>query len=221
MIPETVIDVGAAHSDFTRTSATVFPDAAYHLIEPLEEYDPFLRDLCAEISEATVHRVAATEKSGEIVFNVHPDLVGSSIFREAEGPDVDGVPRTVPATTLDELAGDHKMASPFLIKADVQGAELRVLEGAREILPATAMVILEVSFLPFFDGGPEHAQVVSFMESHGFVVYDILGLSRRPLDGALAQADIVFARHDGPLRADHRFATPEQRKILTERLKRR
>jgi FkbM family methyltransferase len=216
-----VIDVGAAHGDFTGTSATVFPDAAYHLIEPLEEYDPFLRDICAGLSKATRHRVAAAETKADIVLNVHPDLVGSSIFREAEGPDVDGVPRTVPATTLDELARDHKMASPFLIKADAQGAELRVLEGAREILPVTAMVILEVSFLPFFEGGPEHTEVVSFMESRGFVVYDILGFSRRPLDGALAQADIVFTRRDGPLRADHRFATPEQRKKLTERLKRR
>ncbi len=88
--------------------------------------------------------------------------------------------------TLDALAQDHHLASPILIKADVQGAELRVLEGARDILPATALVILEVSFLPFFDGGPEHARVVSFMESRGFVIYDVLGLSRRPLDGALA-----------------------------------
>jgi FkbM family methyltransferase len=216
-----VIDVGAAHGDFTRTTAAVFPDAAYHLIEPLKEYDPFLRDIREGPSKTTVHQIAATEKSGEIVLNVHPDLVGSSIFREAEGPGVDGVARTVPAITLDELARDHRLASPFLIKADVQGAELRVLEGAREILPATALVILEVSFQPFFDGGPEHARVISFMESQGFVVYDVLGLSRRPLDGALAQADLVFARHDGPLRADHRFATPEQRKKLTERLKRR
>lgn len=32
----------------------------------------------------------------------------------------------------------------------------------------------------------------------------------RPLDGALAQLDVAFARDDGPLRADHRYATDAQ-----------
>jgi hypothetical protein len=30
------------------------------------------------------------------------------------------------------------------------------------------------------------------------------------VDGALAQVDLAFAREDGPLRREHRYATEEQ-----------
>jgi hypothetical protein len=44
------------------------------------------------------------------------------------------------------------------------------------------------------------------MQAHGFVVADILGLKRRPLDGATAQLDLLFLPEVAPLRADRRWA---------------
>jgi hypothetical protein len=58
------------------------------------------------------------------------------------------------------------------------------------------------------------------MENAGFAIYDLFGVSYRPLDGALAQADLCFVKSDSVFRKDHQFATAEQRQQVTERLHR-
>ncbi|MEN3793297.1 hypothetical protein [Fulvimarina sp. MAC3] len=44
-----------------------------------------------------------------------------------------------------------------------------------------------------------------FMEEQGFVIYDISGMTRRPLDKTLAQVDVVFVREESALRTDRRW----------------
>jgi FkbM family methyltransferase len=218
--PRTVIDVGAARGDFTLAAASVFPDARFLLVEPLEEFAVPLGEVAGMLPSAHVVVAAAAPREGEVTLNVHPDLVGSSLYREEENSDVNGSPRGVPAVTVDGIVVDAGVDGPFLLKVDVQGAERDVLEGAKATLKNTGFVLLELSLFRFFEGAPEFAAMISYMESLGFVPYDIVGLSHRPLDEALAQIDMAFVRSDGPLRRHHHFATPEQRRVLTRRLRR-
>jgi hypothetical protein len=94
---------------------------------------------------------------------------------------------------------------PDLIKLDLQGAELDALEGAPESLKRAKAVLLEVSMIDFEKGMPVIGDVVAFMKAKGHVVYDILGLWHRPLDGALAQGDLLFVPETSALRADRRY----------------
>jgi hypothetical protein len=41
------------------------------------------------------------------------------------------------------------------------------------------------------------------MKDRGFVAYDLFGAHTRPLDGALAQVDIVFVKERGRFRQSH------------------
>ena len=207
----TVLDVGAALGDWSRECAMTFPDARYLLVEPLDEFSAALARLTASFSSAEHVRAAAAATDGDVTFNVHADLVGSSVYREAEGAAVDGVPRTVPAVTLDTLAGERAAAGPYLLKVDVQGAELDVLRGAGRVLAESQAVILEVSFIEFFDGGSLAHEVISEMADRGFVIYDVLDLLDRPLDGTLAQANLVFVPKSSPARREKGFASADQR----------
>lgn len=215
--PETVIDVGAAYGSFDLQCYKVFPDTKYILVEPLEEYKPFLEVVTRSIPNAEFILAAAAAEPGETTINVHPDLVGSSLYLEDEDSNINGVPRTVPAVTLDCLAKDSRLKAPFLIKIDVQGAELDVLLGAEETLRDAEYIILEVSLLEFFNGGPQFYDVVTFMKSRGFVAYDICGLQYRPLDNALSQVDMAFVKETGLFRKHHCYATPEQREEQNRR----
>jgi hypothetical protein len=67
-------------------------------------------------------------------------------------------------------------------------------------------------------GGPQLYDVVTFMESHGFVVYDIFGAHYRPLDGAMAQVDMAFVKENNQFRKYHIYATQEQREKLTKEM---
>jgi hypothetical protein len=116
------------------------------------------------------------------------------------------IPRRVPMITLDEECATRSLQGPYLVKVDTQGFELEVLRGASAVLEQTEVLILEVSFFRLFTSNPIFSEVVAFMADRGFEFYDLLGSSTRPLDGALAQADVVFARRDGMLRRQERFA---------------
>lgn len=207
-IPQTVIDVGVAYGTFELYEA--FPHARHLLVEPLAEYQGVLDDIAAKYNAECV-LAAASATSGTTVVHVHPELSGSSIYRETEGSHVDGIPREVPLVTLDDLCREKELVGPFLIKADVQGAELQVLEGAKKILEETELVILEVSLFQFFLNGPQFHDVVSNMKCHGFVVYDIFGGHCRPFDNALAQVDVAFVKEHGLFRQSHCYATRKQR----------
>jgi FkbM family methyltransferase len=209
--PRTVLDVGAAWGQWSEECHRIFRDARYILVEPLEELVPTLDAVRARLGAATVVTAAVAASDGEQVINVHRDLVGTSLFGEAEGAAVDGTPRTVPTVSLDALVERCDADGPYLLKLDVQGGELDALEGAASVLAQTHLAILEVTFFEFFRGGPLAHDVIARMRDHGFTIYDISELTYRPLDGALAQADFTFVPADGPLRIDHRFATAEQR----------
>jgi FkbM family methyltransferase len=209
--PKSVIDIGAAYGDWSVACHSIFPSAKYFLVEPLEEFAEFLSSRVRELNSATYVPAAAVAENGTHAIHVHQDLVGSSLLLETEGGDVNGTARVVRSITVDELVRDHKAPGPYLLKVDVQGAELDVLAGASNTLEYTDLVILEVSFFRFFLEGPQFHDVVEFMREAGFVVYDIFGLTYRLLDGALAQADVVFVPDKSPLRSQHIYASPEQR----------
>ncbi len=206
--PRTVIDVGVATNSEELYQA--FKDADILLVEPLAEFEPFLRDICRSYKAQYV-LAAAGENPGSAIINVHPGKFGSSLLKEVDGPGADGVPREIPVVTIDQLCASRNLAGPYLMKVDVQGAELQVLAGATRTLRQTEAVILEVTLFGILIGGPQLADVVARMRQYGFAVYDIFGFLYRPLDNALCQADMVFVQEAGPFRKSHAYATPEQR----------
>lgn len=207
--PRTIIDVGAASQ--TAELYEEYPKADILLIEPLREFEPSLRQIC-EKYRAQYLLAAAGERPGTATLNVHPDRFGSSLLKETEGPSVDGEPRQVPVITIDDACAERSLKGPYLVKVDVQGAELQVLAGARQTLLNTEVVVLEVSLFGLMIDGPQCFEVISQMKSYGFVVYDIYGFTYRPFDGALAQVDLVFVREQGRFRESHVFSTPEKRR---------
>jgi len=159
------------------------------------------------------------KKNGTTSINVHNDLVGSSIYKETEGGSIDGTERNVALVALDSVCHEQHTEGPYLIKIDVQGAEIDVLQGASTILAETEFVILEVSLFEFFKGGPQFSDVIAFMKDKGFVCYDIYGFQYRPFDNALSQIDAVFVKENGRFRQIHVYATPEQREIQDAQIK--
>ncbi|MEK7474375.1 MAG: FkbM family methyltransferase [Candidatus Coatesbacteria bacterium] len=208
VMPATVIDVGVAYG--TKELYEVYPEPRYMLIEPLEEYRPTLEGICRRV-KGDFMIAAVSDHAGTASFNVHDILSGSSLLKESDGAIADGKAREVPTVTLDGVVKEKGLTGPFLIKLDTQGADLLVLAGASETLKQTEAVLVEAFLFQFFVGGPQLHDLVLFMKDRGFLACDIFGGARRPIDGALAHVDIVFARDGSILRRTHHFATPEQR----------
>lgn len=214
-----VIDIGAAVGSWTRLCLDFFPEARYILVEPLLQYDKPLSLLLKDFPNLTRVKAAAAARVGQSMFFLHEDLYGSSLYRETEGATVDGLPILVETTTIDAIVQQQGLAGPFLLKIDVQGAELQVLEGAAATLPQTEYLVIETSLFEFFKGGPLIHEIIAGLQRYDFVIYDIINPRYRPLDNALGQVDLIFVPDHSQLRREHVYASPQQRQAQTERFK--
>jgi Methyltransferase FkbM domain len=178
--PNTVFDIGVAYGTYELYRA--FPDAYYHLIDPTLESLHYMRLLERQL-RCEIHHTALGHCDREILRR-------------------DRVPMRRFDSLIDEIA------RPSLCKIDVQGAELMVLEGMSGRLDSIDALIVETSTIASLKGGPEVHDIVRFMHDRGFVVADIVGMARRPLDGATAQLDVLFLPDSSPLRRDRRWAEP-------------
>jgi FkbM family methyltransferase len=206
--PGTVIDVGFAIG--TEGLFGVFEDAENFLIEPIAEMEPAMQAFCAQNPRSRYLLAAASDENG-VKSMVARRAVGASGFHS--NPKVgDAEHREIPTVTLDSVVRDYALPGPFVIKMDVEGHELHVLRGAGETLRQTELVMLEISV--WNDGRKRGSaslmDLFRFMDEAGFGFYDIVEPHYRPLDGALAVFDGVWARNDGALRTSFSFRSPEQ-----------
>jgi FkbM family methyltransferase len=74
----------------------------------------------------------------------------------------------VPTVRLDDLEPTRGVE---MIKIDIQGAELMVLQNATERLSSTLVLQTEVEFLELYQGQPLFADVAIFLRGHGFMLH--------------------------------------------------
>jgi FkbM family methyltransferase len=199
--PRTVIDVGAAVG--TPEVYKVFPDARHVMIEPLVENEPFLDLVCKSLPRAEYLIAAIGRTCGTTSLRCRDDLTYSQVCADRSNH-IDGFTlREVRTLTLDALCADRQLQDPYLIKIDVDGSELDVIEGAEGTLAAAELVAIEATFF-----NSNVSRIVETMQSRGFALYDIVDFLYRPIDQALWQVDLVFVKDSSPLRARRNYALP-------------
>lgn len=207
---DTIVDVGAASG--TDPLLSSFPNAKFILIEPLTEFLPKLELLKENYKIQKIITAAVGTQLTDIAINVHPDLYGSSLFKESDGSFADGIPRVINMIKLKNEINHLNPENNNILKVDVQGAELDVLQSAEELLSLFDVIILEVSFFNFLIGSPDFSDVIKYMADRNYVIYDMFDFHLRPIDNALAQVDILFVKRDGKFRTTHSYAGEETRR---------
>ena len=201
--PAHIVDVGAYRGDFARQCLRLWPRARLTCFEPLPARADTLEMLARTYPGLRVHRTLVGAEERDRVA-LHESETASSVLKEWQANQFPV--REYPMTTIDRAIGsDADEPTPDFLKIDVQGYELEVLKGAERTLASLAVVLTEVNLLDIHQGVPLLDQLVAWLAARNFVVYDIAGLTRRPLDGALWQADLVFVPRNSPWRADKRW----------------
>ena len=149
------IDVGSAAGLYTAVlSRLAGPAGHVHSIEPL----PFAHLMWARILNARQtanvrhHAVALGTEPGSDIMSVPVGRYGlvtgrSFLARRSGGPDPNAeftgqVAVTVNVDTLDDLCAREAISRLDFIKIDVEGAELQVLEGGKQVIEAHRPVML-------------------------------------------------------------------------------
>jgi len=186
--PACVLDVGAADGDWTRFALRCWPDARFVMLEPLIEHAPMLNALVKRHPNIHWVNAAAGAQAGVQEIGIGRNLLTSSLAYPGH------TQRSIPVVTIDNLMSDSTLQHPDLIKLDVQGYEMKVLEGAQTALTNCAAIMLE---LPFYRFAPTMNLVhewMAWMAARNFRPYELVDTMRRPLDGAMGQCDILFIR---------------------------
>lgn len=194
--PDSYIDVGAYHGDWTRLAHRTLGERPTLMCEGQAALVPALERFAATRPGLSVAAGVLGATAGEEV-TFFEMSTGSSMFEESSNAARSAT--TARTRTLDEVAAPLLAtgAKPFL-KVDVQGAELQVLAGGARTLAQASLVQLETAILPYNKGAPLLPEVVAWMAERGWLPTEVAGASRP--SGPLVQIDLLFAREDSPLR---------------------
>ena len=76
--------------------------------------------------------------------------------------------RNIKIRNLDQILKNKNLIKPLLIKIDVQGFELEVLKGAKQILSKVDYILLEVSKSRMYNKQPIEREILDFLKKNKF-----------------------------------------------------
>jgi FkbM family methyltransferase len=201
LVPEiqTIIDVGANEGQFSRAASERYPGATIVAFEPLPDVGEKLRQNLSDLSTVRIDRRAVGAANGRLSFNRYDyTLQSSPLSRLPEVPEHPSDNQTaetidVPVVRLDAALSPNDLQAPSLLKIDVQGYELKVLDGARELLPAIDYILVEAAFKPWYEDQPLFADIYSYLTDRGFQLRAPVDVLRNPA-GVVTQIDVLFQR---------------------------
>lgn len=201
--PAVWVDVGAHQGEVADLFLQIWPQSTGVCLEgqagPLRRLQERFQN---KPNIRIVAKLAGASAKKEVV--LHGQETSASILEENVNPQAGR--QEVEMTTLDlELGGDPALNGPKLIKIDTQGYELEILEGAETTLKTTEVLILELNFIEIHKGVPLGDEIIRWLRDKGFCVFDITGITRRPKDRTLWQADFVFVPEKSFLRTDKSY----------------
>jgi FkbM family methyltransferase len=199
-VPEVVFDIGASNGSWSRMALKVWPSARYVLFEPLAEHRHELDKLALEHPNVSVRPVGLGDQDCKLPLGVTSSLWDSSFAYAGS------TAREVECRRIDSMVRAEEVPLPSFIKMDVQGFEPRVMNGASESATRADFILLECTFFAFCPEMTTLDVLIAFMAARNFIPYEFVDFLRRPLDGAMGQCDILFARRGHTLVSDWRWS---------------
>ena len=150
---KTILDLGANIGAATVYMSGLNPSATFGCVEADPRNLPFLREnLRLNGIAARVFGCAVSSKRGDMRFGLGLDT-GWSALIEAGSNKSETVAReiVVETRTVPDILDDLGWAEVALIKMDIEGAEVPILEGAGDWLPRVGGILMEIHG----DGGLE------------------------------------------------------------------
>jgi FkbM family methyltransferase len=188
-----VVDAGANAGQFAYMMSRVRRDL------PIVSFEPHPGSYAK--LEATFRRfsirgrclpLALGARDAEDVLHEYAESVNNSLLPRTDAP----AGRTLPIEVrrLDALGAETVPFERMLLKIDVQGAELDVLEGASGVLDRVRLALVEVSFVRAYSGGASAPDVIAQFAARGFRLLDLVDTLRlSDAEGrGLREADLLF-----------------------------
>ncbi len=200
----TIIDIGANDGEYGAYLHEFFAARTVHAFEPLASSRAKLDALRGRIPDLRVHTVALSDEVGQAIFHENAFGPASSLLqisdeaRRAFPETESAVAVTVPLARLDDILSVDTLEPDIFIKIDVQGAEDRVIRGGQAVFSAASVVLIEMSFAPFYVGQPLFDDVHRQLTTCGLHFAGFKNQINDPSNGRPLFAHCLYLRQSDP-----------------------
>ena len=187
--PKSVLDIGANVGQFYSEIKPIFPNAYYYLVDGSKSCEVVLETLNVDYS---ICLLSDSEKEVDFYIRKNePRCTGNSIYRENTSfyDDDQIIIEKRQTKTLSNLLNNQVFD---LIKIDVQGSEIDIINGGLDIIKEAKGILMEVSLMEYNQNSPTKEFVYKYMDNLGFKPVELIGNINHPLTYELIQQDILF-----------------------------
>lgn len=195
----TILDAGANKGQFALVARQYNPNAQIFSFEPLAAPAAIWRKAFSSDQRARVLPVALGAGASQQTIHISRRMDSSSLLpigalqtKIFPGTEEIGT-ETIQVDTLDAAMRDVEIASPALLKIDVQGFEMPLLEGAQTTLAKIDAIYAELSFVPLYEGQKLAGEVIQWLAERGFYLAGVYNMTYSD-SGAAIQADFQFQK---------------------------
>ena len=200
--PKNVCDVGA-HDGVWSATLTEYCKTidSIAFIEPQQKYIDILSALKFPNVKTTILKNGVSDKSDVMEIKggnacasfLEFDHTFDTVFTGK----LDETSEHVQVETLDTIYQKNNLIQPDLVKIDVQGLELEVINGGQNIINNAKVLIVELSTLPFYSGQKSLSSIFNKLEEMNFTLIEIGYVWREDYDQSkkILQFDGIFMKN--------------------------
>lgn len=171
-----IFDVGANVGQTTSKYRKLFPKADIYGFEPFKEvFETYTKHFRGDSRTHGINIALSNENSEKTFFVNNHHYTNSLLAISKNGGETMKNFKTVneikvPTETIDSFCKKNNIKHIDILKLDVQGGELLVLQGAKEMLKkgAISLIYSEVEFTPLYQDQPLFSDIQKFIEGYSY-----------------------------------------------------
>lgn len=195
----TILDVGANVGQFALGAALHFRDARIYSFEPLPDAYRELLQNTRGIGKIEAFHCALGSSCGQLPFHRNRySRLSSSLSIDAGNDHPRYVERKtnrihVDVFTLDDVVQSLSMPPPVLLKLDVQGMEMEVLNGCKASLKHMDFLLVETALVRLYERQPLFDEMHRQIRELGYTLVAPLFLNRGK-GGKIIEMDVLYRK---------------------------
>ena len=196
-----IFDVGAYIGNTVEQFKSSFPESWIHAFEPFDESFAIMKNRLQKTDRVLLNNIAVGDSFAESdSFFVTENEGSSSLLRPLKSANRfwKGTPLLmqekvkVKVSTIDKYCEERNINKIDILKVDVQGSEIKVLNGASRMLGEKniKLIFTEISIAPNYKDQSEIDEVISLLRSHGYRIFNFFKMKH--IMGKLIECDVLF-----------------------------